>query len=93
MSVDRYSVFGLDGSRASSGLSRPDAISALGPGSVLAREMDGGPGVPTQTSAGTVVCPASQTAPVKAAAEAPAPAPVRKASPRRGRAAKENRAT
>lgn len=92
MSADLYSVFSPDGARVGSGLSRQDAVASLGPGSVLARELDGGPAVPASTSAGTVVCPASQTAPVKAAAEAPVPAPA-KASPRRGRAAKESKAT
>lgn len=92
MSADRYSVFGPDGSRVASGLSRADAISALGPGMVLAREVEGGPSVPAATTSGTVACPASHTA-AAPAAEAPVPAPARKASPRRGRAAKETKAT
>lgn len=92
MSADRYSVFGPDGSRVGSGLARLDAVASLGPGSVLAREVEDGPRVPTATTSGTVVCPASHTAAVSAA-EAPAPAPAKKASPRRGRAAKETKAT
>ena len=88
--TDLYSVF--DGaSRVLSGASRPEAFAACEPGFVVAREQADGPAVPAATVAGVVVCPARK--PAAAVAVDAAPASAKKASPRRGRAAKETKAT